>query len=126
MKFLRAFQQIAVSRERVQREIVSIEMIFQIKHAGESSARKLLLIPGAVRILLIDQVRHGSLYGRIVALGGGKKADQTPGSLRWRAAALPFQFRIVVRSNRFAKTTILVLDSAQPRDRSLAVVAGAE
>src|SRR6202049_5231922 len=45
VKFLHILQQIAIPRERVQREIIPVKEIFQIKDTGETGARTLLLVP---------------------------------------------------------------------------------
>ena len=60
---------IAIPRQRVQRKIISVQMILQIKHAGKSGSRKFLFIPRAVGVLLFHQMRNRAadrpdLHGR--------------------------------------------------------------
>src|SRR5580700_6684983 len=82
------FRQIVVARQGIKREGVSIQMIFKIKDARKSGAGKFGLIPGTVRILLLQEPGYGALNGRVVRADRGEEADQTPSGLR--CSALPF------------------------------------
>src|SRR5690349_5634261 len=92
VKLLRVLLQIAVPRERVQREIVPIEVILQVKDARKTGSRKLLFIPGPIGILLFEQMPHSLADSRIIAIRSGQEANQAPGGLRWRAGSLALQF----------------------------------
>src|SRR5579859_2986543 len=126
VKLLHILQQVAIPRERVQRKIIPVKVIFQIKDARETGARKLLFVPGTIGILLLEQVPHGVGHCRIVFVGRGQKANQAPCGLRRSAGALPLYLWIVVRRDRFAEAAVVVLDCTQPRHGTLAIIASVE
>src|SRR2546422_6567821 len=68
----RALQDVAVARQRIQREIDSVQVVFQIENAREARAGELLLVPGAVPILLLDQVRSGTPDALLGVLASGE------------------------------------------------------
>src|SRR5579864_1175492 len=88
VKLLHVLLQIAIPRERVQRKIVPIKVILQIKDTGKTGSGKLLFVPGAIGILLLEQVPHGLRDRRIILVGPRQKPNQAPGSLRRSADAL--------------------------------------
>src|ERR1700722_3369441 len=104
------FRQIVVARQGIKREGVSIQMILKIKNARESGAGKFGLVPGAVRILLLQEPGDGALNGRIIRADCGEETDQTPSGLR--CSALPFALErgIVIGKNRLAETTVAILN----------------
>ena len=85
-------------------------MIFKIKDAWESGAGKFGLVPGTVRILLLQEPGNGALNGRIIRAHCGEETDQTPSGLR--GSALPFALErgIVIGKDRFAETAVAVLN----------------
>ena len=101
-------------------------MVLQIEDARKARSGELLFIPGAIGVLLFEQMPHSLRYGGIIGIRRSQQANQAPGSLRWRARSLPLQFGVVVGSDRFAKATILILHGAKPGHSALAIVAGAE
>src|SRR5207245_4710705 len=126
VKLLGILQRVAVPRERVQQEIIPIKVILQIKDAGKACSRKLLFIPRAIGILLFEQMPHGLFHGRIIPIGCGQETNQAPSGLRRCAGALAFQFRIVVRSDGFPKTAVVILHRAKTGHGTLAIITGAE
>src|ERR1700721_4867171 len=79
------FRQIVVTRQGIKREGVSIQMIFKIKDAWESGAGKFGLVPGTVRILLLQEPGNGALNGRILRHHWGGEPDRPPPGWRGRA-----------------------------------------
>ena len=85
-------------------------MIFKIKDAWESGAGKFGLVPGTVRILLLQEPGYGALNGRIIRADRGEETDQTPSGLRCSALPFAFERRIVIGKDRFAETTVAILN----------------
>src|SRR5580704_1421864 len=115
------FGQIVVTRQCIKRERVSIQMIFKIKDTGEPCAGEFGLIPGAVRILLLEEPRDSSFNRRIVWTCRRQEADQAP--RRLRGSALPFSLErgIVVGKDRLAESAVAILDGTQPVGSALAI-----
>src|SRR2546430_9256243 len=84
------FRSVGVTRQRVDREGIPIEVVFQVKHTGETRAGKIRLAPGAIVPLLIDEVGRRLSDGGIADFRAGQQSDQPPSRLRRRARALPF------------------------------------
>src|SRR5580658_375067 len=85
-----ALEQIAVTRQRVERETVSIEMVFEIEDPGKTGACEISLVPRTVGILIVDQPGDGAPGSSVFRAREGKKSDYGPGGLRRRADSLPF------------------------------------
>ena len=64
-KFLRARQEIAIAGQRVNREAIPVQVVFQIKDAGEPRSREFIFVPGTVRVLLLNQMGDCARHGRI-------------------------------------------------------------
>src|ERR1700722_812106 len=104
------FRQIVIARQRVEREGVSIQMVFKIKDARKPGAGKFGLVPGTVRILLLQEPGYGALNGRIVRAHCGEQADQSPSGLRGSALPFAFERRIVIGENRLTETAVAILN----------------
>src|SRR6202789_1656654 len=83
-----ALAHVVITRQGVKREGVSIQVILKIKDAGESCARKFRLVPGSIRILLLQKPGHSAFDRRIVGTACGEQSDKTPACCR--GVALPF------------------------------------
>ena len=87
-KIFDAAREIGVTRESVDGKGIAVEMIFQVEDAGKTGAGEIGFGPGAVGLLLVDEVGDGFGDGGIVDAGAGEKSDQAPGGLRSGARAL--------------------------------------
>src|ERR1700675_2315335 len=83
-----ALVHVVIAAERIEREGVSVQVILQIKNARETRAGKLIFVPSAVGVLMLNEPCHRSFHGRIARADHGEKADQSPGRLRRRARSL--------------------------------------
>src|ERR1700683_3888524 len=91
-----ALAHVVITRQGVKREGVSIQVILKIKDAGESCARKFRLVPGSIRILLLQKPGHSAFDTRIVRTAGCEQPDQAPGRLRCSALTFALPRRVVV------------------------------
>src|SRR5271155_616278 len=80
--------QVFISRQRVKRERVPIQVILQIEHQWEARTCEFGFVPRPIVILMRNQPADGSFYRGIFRADDGEQADQSPGRLRRRA--LPF------------------------------------
>src|SRR6202158_1343366 len=117
-EFGRTAQFILIARQRIQREIVLIQMVLQIKNAGKAGAGEFRLFPSSLAGLLFGEIADAALNhpfrGQFVLLARGQQADQSPRGLRRGADSLALQCRIVVRGNGFAVAAIRILHGPQP------------
>src|SRR5689334_8304031 len=123
---IRALRRIAVSRQRVKRKIIAVQVIFQVEDTRKPRAGKFLFGPRAVGLLPLQQVQDGARHRQIAGVAGRQQSNQSPGRLRGRAYALAFERSVVVGSDGFPKAAISVLNFSQPFHGSLAVAASGE
>src|SRR5215467_1193706 len=95
-------------------------MIFQVKNSGETCPCKFRLAPGTVRLLAMNQIIHSFGHRGVFRSHAGQQADKSPGGLRSRAGSLPLGRRHVVAQKRFAKTSVYLLNAAEPTHRAFA------
>jgi hypothetical protein len=53
---------LGIGRQREQREVLPVEVIHQIKHAGKTRAREIRLIPRPVLLLSTQQVGNAASH----------------------------------------------------------------
>src|ERR1700726_1165650 len=104
------FGQIVVARQGIQREGVSIQMVFKIKDAWEPGASEFRFVPGAVRILSLEEPCDSSLNRRIVRTDGCKQTNQAPGRLRRSTLPFSLQGGIIIGKDRLAESTVTILN----------------
>ena len=120
---MRAARLIGITRQRVHREGIPVEVVFQIKNARETGPREIRLAPGAIFMLLVDEIGNGFADSGIAGVRSRKQTDQSPGSLRCRAGALALGRRRFITSKGFTKAAVGLLHGAQPDHGALAIVA---
>src|ERR1700733_6953751 len=86
-KFSSPLAQVVISRQRIQRERIPVEVILQIENTGGTGTRKLGLIPGAIGVLMGHQPFYSTLDRRIVGSRNCQQPNQSPRGLR--SGALP-------------------------------------
>ena len=72
---------IDVRGEREQREILTIEVIFEIEHFRKSRPREWLLVPGAIGLLRPGQPVDAGANGLAPLLTRRQQSEQRPGGL---------------------------------------------
>ena len=77
-----AGQQVAVTRQRPEREEFPVAVIAQIEHPRETGRGVARLVPEAVGGLRLQQITHAARHRRMVDLAGGHQTEQRPGGLR--------------------------------------------
>src|SRR5260221_3729341 len=103
------------ARQRINRERVAVEVVFQIKNAGKTSAGEVVFFPRAVFILLLHQIFRSPGNRRIARIGGCQQTDQAPCDLRSRAVALPLRRLHMITAQRFDIAGVPSLLGLQPR-----------
>ena len=106
---------IDVGREREEREILPIHVVFQVENPRETGAGNFRFIPGAV-------ARAASKANNAVPrctlgrseIAAGAQTHQRPRGLRGRARAFAFQVGIFVGGATFAPAAIIVLAALEP------------
>src|SRR5262249_52372052 len=106
-----------VAGEREQREKRPVAVVTQVENPGEPDGRVPRLVPIAVAVLALDQIRNAARHGWVRDLTGRHQREQRPGGLPGRAAGR-FAMRLVrpIALAGFAPTAILALMRQQPRD----------
>ncbi len=80
-----ALHEVAVARQRQQREEQAVAVVAQVEHAREADGGVGLLVPFAVAPLRAAQVVDALRHRRVVHLARRHQAQQRPGGLRRRA-----------------------------------------
>ena len=86
----------SVARQRVQREIMPIQVVFQIEHFRKSRSGKRLLVPGAIVVLVFKQIIDGALNSRIVRRQQRSTVPISPRPSATECSPLAHQAGIVV------------------------------
>src|SRR5436309_16080358 len=105
---------INVRCQREQREVLSIEIVFEIEHLRKAGAGDLFFFPRAVRFLRTEQEAQPTLNAWPIHLAAGANAHHRPCSLRSGTLADAFGPRIVVRRTGLAPAAVTVLAALQP------------
>ena len=90
-------------------------MVVDVEVAGEAGAGEAGLVPGAVRLLRVDQPRHAAAHG-LGRRAGGEQRQQRPGGLRGGRRAAAAATRVVVGAQVLAPAAVLVLVRLEPGD----------
>src|SRR6202035_5548454 len=73
--------EIAVARQRPEREEFRIAVVAQIKHARETRGGVAWLVPKTVGALLRGEIGDAARHRRMIDVAGGHQAEQRPGGL---------------------------------------------
>src|SRR5262245_58140119 len=108
--------EVAVARERPQREEFGVAMITQVEHAREARGRVVRLVPEAVVALRACQIVDPALDRGMVDLPCYHEAEQRPGRLRCRArrSLVAAVIELIARAI-LAPAAVGILDLDEPR-----------
>src|SRR5207247_9631389 len=104
------------SAKRRERKAEPVEVVVDVVVAREPGARVLVLVPGAVLALTLEQPPKPSFDDRR-SLADRVERDQRPGRLRRGARAPADPGGVVVGAGILAPAAVLVLDLREPANR---------
>src|SRR5690606_16580791 len=104
-----------VAAQGADREDEPVEVVVDVEVAGEAGAGEVLLVPVAVRPLVVDEPADAGVHGG-GPLPGGQQRQQRPGRLGRGGRAAPDPGRVVVGAHVLAPPAVVVLVRLQPRD----------
>src|SRR5574337_1861399 len=107
-------EQGAIQGKGPERKVETVEMISQIKDAGESRSGEFSFLPPAIRALGLQEVVDASRHRRMPYDAGVQEPQERPSGLRGSAWALAGCPRVLVGIARFAPPAIRVLVLDQP------------
>src|ERR1035441_795559 len=107
-------EHVAVSCHRQQRPTVAVHVVLEVEDFRKARAGGLVLSPGAVRVLRVNQILDAAPDARAMRIVERAEAHDGPGGLRCSAGSLAFEDWVVVWIAARAPTAILVLDAFQP------------
>src|SRR6266480_7427235 len=105
---------IDIGREREQREVLLIHIVFQIEHARKSGASNLIFIPRTIGFLRTEQETQTALNTWPIEIATCTDAHDCPRCLRCRALANGFDRWVFVGGAGFTPATIIVLTALEP------------
>src|SRR5437773_8981757 len=86
----RTLQTTAIPRQRGEREVEAVEVVFKIENFRETGAGVEVFVPVAVGALVIDEPGGSTRDGGVMRIGGGEQGHHAPGGLRGGGFALAF------------------------------------
>src|SRR5207247_3658582 len=98
-------------------EVLAVAVVAQIEDAWKPRAGVRTFRPGALRVLLPEQVVHAAQDAERVHLAGAEERDHRPRSLGRCALAHPVRVGLRVRETGFAPPAVRILLRDEPRHR---------
>src|SRR5215510_12850697 len=111
----------AVDSQSPEREVVGVEVVFQVEDPRESGSVPVGVIPRAVGSLRPQQVVDAAHDCRTAGTAGGEEPEQRPRGLARRRLAHAGELVVVVALAGLAPAAVLVLVALEPPHRALDV-----
>src|ERR1700737_1905408 len=105
---------IHVGREREQREILAVHVVFEIKDARKSGPGNFGFVPRPVRLLRAQKETQTTLDARATKIAACTNSHDRPRLLRRRAFTDSFHRRIFISRASFAPAAIVILTTLKP------------
>src|SRR5437660_8258597 len=103
-----ALSVIHVGRQREEREILAIHVVFQIKDTRKSGAGDFGLVPRTIRLLRAQKETQTALNARPIEIAAGASAHDRPRRLRRRALAHFFHRPVIVTRDSSTPAAVLL------------------
>ena len=105
---------VAISGQRQVGEVLTVEMVPEVEHAGETRASEFLLRPGTIVVLGVEEQLNPSSNFGTVRFPGRHEPHEGPGGLGFRCRSLSHGRRVGVGFAALTPATVGILNGLQP------------